>query len=254
VWNNEGCWILANNIADMAGASLPFTTDFVGATGYSNHEWFVAYNGPAGQTGNWESLLKPGEMVTCAWPQGGGHIFTVVSGSGASAMTVDNSDFGFNETGTTGGQFNTPNVIIQPAHSAVAELQKAVPGSIVIYELDTPVVTDLVGTRMMAEHSSQNLSGLFSAASPSGLRPIIEYQIYETSPNDTLMVNGHAVSAYSAATAVTVTSLSQVTLLSGSVAGNDTVEVRAANTWWGDWQSETVSVVGVHHVPLHEYA
>ena len=89
-WNMDGCWILASTIAADAGASLPVQSTAVGLPGQANGEWIVAYNGPAGQTGNWQSMVKAGEMVVFQTGSGGGHITTCVSGTGSSAMLVDN--------------------------------------------------------------------------------------------------------------------------------------------------------------------
>src|SRR5271157_1173471 len=89
-WNMDGCWVLASTIAAEAGASLPVQSTAIGLPGQSNGEWIVAFNGPAGQAGNWQSMVTAGEIVVIGTPGGGGHITTCVSGSGGSALLVDN--------------------------------------------------------------------------------------------------------------------------------------------------------------------
>ena len=65
-WNTDGCWVLASDIAAEAGASLPLTSTSLFVPGQANGEWIVAYNGPAGQTGNWQSMVHAGEIVAFA--------------------------------------------------------------------------------------------------------------------------------------------------------------------------------------------
>ncbi len=55
-WNQDGCWVLASTIAAEAGTSLPLVSTAIGLPGQSNGEWIVAFNGPAGQSGNWQSM------------------------------------------------------------------------------------------------------------------------------------------------------------------------------------------------------
>ena len=57
------------------------------------------------------------------------------------------------------------------------------------------------------------------------------------------MFGGTDDSDHSAATALTTTSLSLVSLLAGSTAATDTLEVRAYNgSYWGDWDSLNVTI------------
>ena len=62
-WNMDGCWVLASTIAAEAGASLPVQSTAIGVSGQANGEWIVAFNGPGGQSGNWQSLVHTGEGV-----------------------------------------------------------------------------------------------------------------------------------------------------------------------------------------------
>ena len=45
---------------------------------------------PSRPAGNWQSMVTDGEIVVIGTPGGGGHITTCVSGSGSTAMLVDN--------------------------------------------------------------------------------------------------------------------------------------------------------------------
>jgi hypothetical protein len=56
-WNMNGCWVLASTVAAEAGASLPVQSTAIGLPGVANGEWIVAFNGPLGQSGNWQSLV-----------------------------------------------------------------------------------------------------------------------------------------------------------------------------------------------------
>lgn len=117
---------------------------------------------------------------------------------------------------------------------------------VVVYELDTPVVSDAVASVTIAEDSSRSLGSLFVATNPVASQAITEWQVYDTNVADTIAVGGTATpSADSAAGAVTVASLASVALDTGGAAGTDTIEARAYNgSYWGDWQSLTAVVSG----------
>ena len=250
-WNMDGCWVLASTISAEAGASLPVQSTLIGLPGQANGEWIVAFNGPAGQSGNWESMVTAGEMIVIGTPGGGGHITTCVSGSGSTAMLVDNIVY---ENGS--GQILNPandgssnDVLISAPHAASQEWSGVQASSVVIYELDTPIVTDKVTADSLALLASQSLASLFSVADP-GNRSITSYQIYDTSGSDDLSMGGKSYNDHSAATALTATSLSAVSLVAGASASSDTLEVRAFNgLYWGDWQSLAVSVAGSAATP-----
>jgi hypothetical protein len=244
-WNMDGCWVLASTIAAEAGASLPVQSTAIGVPGQANGEWIVAYNGPAGQTGNWQSMVTAGEIVDIGFSSGGGHITTCVSGFGSSAMLVDNATFE-----TSSGQITNPandgsgsDILIAAPHAASLEWSGVQASSVVIYELDTPIVSTDVASDSIACKASQSLSSLFSTADPAG-KAITEYQVYDTSVSDSLSLNGALDAAHTAATAVTASALSAVALVAGASTGADTLDVRAFNgSYWGDWQTLGVSVV-----------
>ena len=165
----DGCWVLTSAIAAEAGASLPVQTTAIGIPGQANGEWIVAFNGPAGETGNWQSIVHAGEMVVFGTLGGGGHITTCVSGSGSSAMLVDNITY-VNARGKITNPANdgsSADVIVATPHAASQEWASAQgPRLVVIYELDTPVVTTKVASLSLACMASQSLASLFTASDP----------------------------------------------------------------------------------------
>jgi Putative Ig domain len=253
-WNQDGCWVLASTIAAEAGTSLPLVSTAIGLPGQSNGEWIVAFNGPAGQSGNWQSMVKAGEMIVIGTPGGGGHITTCVSGSGSSAMLVDNITY-VNQSGQVVNSANdgsSSDVIVAAPHPASQEWPGVQASSVVIYELDTPVVSVLVASDTVDTDGSQSLAALFSATDPAG-KAITSWQVYDTNSGDRFSLNGSSSSDHSAASALTVGSLSGLDLLAGTGAGSDTLEVRAFNgSYWGDWQSLAVSVVATPQPPVLE--
>ncbi|MBS0643924.1 MAG: putative Ig domain-containing protein [Proteobacteria bacterium] len=243
-WNMNGCWVLASTIAAEAGASLPLRSTAIGLAGQANGEWVVAFNGPAGQTGAWQQMVTAGEIVVFGFAGGGGHITTCVSGSGSSAMLVDNITY-VNGNGTVANPANdgsASDILIAPPHPASHEWASAIASTVVIYQLDTPIVTAKVSSVSLTCGMSLSLYTLFSVSDPAG-RPITKWQVYDTAASDWLVCNGASTSNHAASTALEVGSLSPVSLLAGSVAVTDTIGVRAYNgSYWGDWQTLTVAV------------
>jgi hypothetical protein len=245
-WNEEGCWVLASTIATKAGAALPVTSTVVGLPGAASGEWFVAYDGPVSASGNWESQVHAGEVVSFETGSGGGHIVTVVAGSGSSAEIVDNVQY----VGSNGQTLNPANdgsasdVLISAPHLFSQELSGVSASNVVVYELDTPVVTADAASATLGLRATDPLSALFTAADPKGTG-IAAYQVYETNAADSITVGGVTSAPTSAATADTAASLGAITLDASNTAGTDTLEVRAYNgSYWGDWTSETVDVSG----------
>ena len=244
-WNMDGCWVLASTIAAEAGASLPVQSTAIGLPGQSNGEWIVAFNGPAGQAGNWQSMVTAGEIVVIGTPNGGGHITTCVSGSGSSALLVDNITYvnGSGQVLNPANDGSASDIIVAAPHAASqewADVQAS--SSVVIYELDTPVVTDKVASDSLAGGACQALTGLFAATDPAA-KAITEWQVYDTAGSDALVLNGTDYEDHSAVSALTATSLSAVSLLAGSTQSTDTLEARAYNgSYWGDWTSLAVAV------------
>ena len=112
-----------------------------------------------------------------------------------------------------------------------------------IYELDTPIVSARVSSDSLACNATQTLSSLFTAIDPAN-KAITQWQAYDTATGDMLVLGGVDYQDHSAASALTATSLSALSLLAGSAATSDTLEVRAFNgTYWGDWTSLAVAVV-----------
>jgi hypothetical protein len=246
-WNSDGCWVLASNISAEAGASLPITSTMLGTPGLASGEWIVAYNGPGGQSGNWQSQITAGEMVVFETSATSGHITTVVSGSGSSAMLVDNITY-VNGSGAIVNSANdgsASDIVIAAPHLASQEWAQAVPGSVVVYELDCPIIDVKTQVSSVAAGGKEALSPQFSATNPLASQAITEYQFYDTAASDGFLVGSTDLSAHSAATAITVSaaSLASTDLVAGATTGTDTVEVRAYNgSYWGDWQSLQVDV------------
>jgi hypothetical protein len=243
-WNMDGCWVLTSTIAAEAGASLPVQSTAIGQPGQANGEWIVAFNGPAGQSGNWQSMVTAGEMVVIGTPGGGGHITTCVAGSGSTAMLVDNITYtnSFGGIRNLAGDGSSADIIVDAPHPAWVEWAGVQASSVVIYELDTPIVTAKVSSATLACLASQGLASLFAATDPAN-KAIVSWQIYDTASGDWLLVNGTKYSDHSAATALTAASLGSVSLLAGATATTDTLGVRAFNgSYWGDWQSLVVTV------------
>jgi hypothetical protein len=250
-WNMDGCWVLASNISAIAGASLPITSTSLGIPGVASGEWIVAYNGPAGQTGNWQANITAGEMVVFETSSTSGHITTVVSGSGGSAMLVDNITY-VNQNGQIVNSANdgsANDVIIAAPHPASQEWAMAVAGSVVVYELDCPVITVATAVSTDSAGKAAALAPLFSASNPLASQAITKYQFYDVgtggAASDSFMVGGSDEVGHSVANAITVnaSALSTVDLLAGSSSGMDTVEVRAFNgSYWGDWVSMNVNI------------
>lgn len=244
-WNDNGCWLLASAITADAGASLPVDSTLVGVPGVANGEWIVAYNGPLGANANWVSKLTAGEVVAFVTTSGGGHITTVVSGSGASAMLVDNITYVYSN-GTIANPANDgspSDIIVAAPHAASQEFTGVNAAYVVVYQLDTPVCTPVAALSMTVSGRA-TLTSDITVSNPVASQAITEYQLYDTNSADTIAVNGLAQSgAHSAAGACTVTSLTGVLLNTGSTTGTDTIDLRAFNgLYWGDWAALAITI------------
>ncbi|MBF0561142.1 MAG: putative Ig domain-containing protein [Alphaproteobacteria bacterium] len=254
-WNQNGCWVLASNIAAEAGASLPMSSTAVGLSGTANGEWIVAYDGPTKSAGsNWWQQVTAGEIVCFGTGGGAGHITTVVSGSGSNAQLIDNIIY----TNSKGVVTNAANdgsandIIIAAAHSASQEFAGTDGSQAVIYELDAPVITPTASSVTIGAKASAALAPMFSAVNPLATQAITQYQIYDTAASCTFSISGVTQSAITAATAITfnASALSTATFLTGTVAGSTTIDVRAYNgSYWGDWQAVSVVLSGKQAPP-----
>jgi hypothetical protein len=224
--------------------SLPVQSTLIGLDGQSNGEWIVAFDGPAGQSGNWESMVTAGEIVVIGTAGGGGHITTVVSGAGGTAMLVDNIEY-VNSCGQmlNGANDGSPDdLIVAAPHLASQEWSGVQASSVVIYELDTPIVTATVASDTLGIAASQTIGPLFTATDPAN-RAITEWQVYDTAVSDGLLYDATDYADHSAGSALTVASLGAISLVAGNTATTDTLEVRAYNgLYWGDWQTLAVSI------------
>lgn len=239
-WNMDGCWVLASTIDAEAGAALNVASDSAGTAGAGNGEWKVAYDGTRGANANWQSLIQAGDQVAFITASGGGHITTVVSGAGSSAMVVDNADFGINMVADGTGR----DLTIMGPHAAWQEFNGVNAADVVVYRLDTPTITLKAAADAASYGQSQAFSSLFAAGDWASTG-ITAYQAYDTSGADSIAVNGVAcTTAHAAGTAAACASLAGLSFLAGTTTTSDTIEVRAQNAagYWGDWQALTVGV------------
>jgi phage-related protein len=245
-WNMDGCWVLASSIAAEAGAGLPVQSTLVGLPGEANGEWIVAFNGPSGQSGNWQSMVTAGEMIVFEPAGGGGHITTCVSGSGSTALLVDNVTYinGSDQVTNLANDGSSADIVVASPHPASQEFSGVSASSVVIYELDTPIVTAAAATESLGFLATLSLGSLFSATDPAS-KAITSWQVYDTASSDSLVVGGSGYGDHAASDALTAATLSAVSLLAGSAAVTDTLEVRAYNgSYWGDWTSLSVAIAG----------
>lgn len=259
IWNDNGCWVLASDIAAKAGSSLPASSLQVNTQPIHNGEWIVAYNGfkqSSPTIASAESVLRPGDIVSVTWSGGGGHITTVVSGYGANAQVIDNQWTG---TNSANDGVASDLVIVGP-HSLNSELigNGAIPSSIVVYRLDTPTITVNTPSENILAAASISLSPFFTAndAGGAGSLPITEYAFYDvgtgSAKNDNFSVNGITETAHAGGSAIVVSasSLSSVNLQAAPGAGGtDTVYVSAFNgSYWGDWSSILFQVNSITNI------
>jgi Ca2+-binding RTX toxin-like protein len=252
-WNNSGCWVLACNIAAEAGASLPVASTLTGISGQANGEWMVAYDGPGGSTGSFQSMLRTGDIVVFNTASGGGHITTVASGSGAGAQLIDNIEYvdQYGNIANSANDGSANDVTIAPAHAAAGEFSGVDPSTVVIYRLDTPVLTASVGAANLSSGQSLSLASVLRASDPAG-KAITTYQVYDTATQDSFSVGGSTLQAASAVTALTLSASAFAS--AGIVAGtgmssvtSGTLMVRAYNgSYWGDWTSLSVTNTPAH--------
>ena len=245
-WNDNGCWVLASTIAAEAGAGLPVQSTALGIAGKPNGEWIVAYNGPTTASANWQNMVTEGDIVVFTPAGGGGHITTCVSGSGSTAMLVDNITYENSRGHITNlaNDGSASDIVVSAPHPASQEFSGVAASSVVIYQLDTPVIADKLAAYNLVPGKSIALSTLFAESDPAG-RAVTQYQVYDTLSGDSITLNGHANTAQSAGTAITATSLAALGLLSstGDTGGTDTIDLRAYNgAYWGDWQTMSVTL------------
>jgi hypothetical protein len=244
-WNEDGCWVLASTIAAEAGAGLPVQSTDIDTAGRANGEWVVVYDGPAGAGGNWQNLVTTGDIIAFQTAGGGGHITTCVAGSGGTAMLVDNITYE-NQNGSIANgadDGSASDILVSAPHPARQEWQGVNSRNVVIYALDTPVVSAKSATVTLNVGGTLSLSGLFTTADPAN-KPVTKYQVYNSAGSDTILLNGKASPGASAGSPVTAAALTALSLRAGSAATTDTLEIRAFNgTYWGDWQSLNVNVV-----------
>jgi hypothetical protein len=243
-WNMDGCWVLASTIAAEAGAGLPVESTAIGLPGEANGEWLVAFDGPAGQSGNWQSLVKTGEVIVLGTPGGGGHITTCVASYGVTAMLVDNATYEnqFGQITNAANDGSADDVLVAAPHPASQEWAGVQASSVVIYELDTPILSTASALDNVTTLTIQTLSSLFKVTDP-GNKAIAEYQVYDTAAAGSFLISGVSEAAHTAATALTLVSLNSAAYVAAPNSETDTLDIRAFNgSYWSDWTSLNVAV------------
>ena len=256
LWNHNGCWVLASNISARAGASLPITSSGGAVSLYtgentgkpiSNGEWIVAYYG-----GNYTNpsladvykMIKPGDIVTMFGTKSG-HITTIVSGSGSSAMTFDNTTSIYTQVDA--------NDVILGSNSSISQefIGLGVPASrVTIYRLDTPTIA--VNTPILNCLSSDTVSlSKYIATTDAGgvgLLPILRYAVYDVpsagGSNGLFNVGGSAKAATSQNLLyLNASDLATLTFQPPSATSSDKVLISAYNgSYWGDWASLNINI------------
>ena len=196
-WNKDGCWLLTSNISAAAGASLPIASAFLdNATITGNGQWQIVFNG-AKQSDDWRSLLQVGDVVELGWVNGQAHIATVTSGSGHTAMWVDNSG-----SALSGG---TPSdIVIQPEHSVDEWTVNASDKTVIVFRLGTSSSVENSTSTLAASIAAPTVAGysqslqvghsisvasLFSVQDPN-LLAMKSYQIVDHSGQSHINLNG----------------------------------------------------------------
>jgi hypothetical protein len=226
---------------------LPVQSTAIGLPGHANGEWVVVYDGPVQASAKWASLVTAGDVIVFGTPGGGGHITTCVSGTGATAMLVDNITYE-NQSGriTNLAKDGSANdVTIASPHPASQEWAGVSANSVVIYALDTPVVAQVGNAAALGSGGRVNLAQIASVSDPAG-KAVVQIQVYDRGSHLSFLQNGVAVTGVSAAHPVTAASLAAVTVVASAGLTSDTLEVRATNgTYWGDWETIPVNAAGV---------
>lgn len=249
VWNSEGCWLLASNIAAAAGASLPVTSARLDTAGIGgNGPWQVVFNG-ARQQDDWRALLRVGDVVELGYLDGKAHIATVTSGSGHQAMWVDNS-------GVSADDGTPTDIIIQGEHAVDLWTGSAVDRSVVVFRLaatDTapaalpaPVAAPVLTPHAQSIPVGQSLSvaSLFSVQDPN-LLAMSSYRIGDQHGAGRIELNGAvnlATDAQRDAGVVIVSAADLAKLSYVAALGPDTLTITAFNGQ--SWGTTQVGVTG----------
>ncbi len=234
-WNNNGCWVLASDIAACSGVSLTENSGFIAPTMQeANGQITVAYDAAYGVKSNWASTLQLGDMVEVGWQAkygGGGHIFTIDRIAGGITYLVDNS-------GAINDGISTD---VKVAEQNLASYLPYVDQSTVVVFRDTgasasvtaPTATVLVNPFTdVVTGGTIAASSLFSATDGAG-KAISQYMVRDDGTNGHFNLAGQAQADGQWIT-VGATQLAQLTYTaSATSATSDTIEVRAYDGSWG---------------------
>lgn len=86
---------------------------------------------------------------------------------------------------------SSADIIVAAPHLASQEWAGVSASTVVIYELDTPVVANGVASETLRFLASLSLGSLFSATDPAS-KTITEWQVYDAAASDSLVVGGEA--------------------------------------------------------------
>jgi hypothetical protein len=136
----------------------------------------------------------------------------------------------------------SPNdVAIAAPHPASQEWSGVAANSVVIYALDTPVVTPVSASAASVGSTGRvSLGSLAAVTDPAG-KAVTQIQVYDSGSHLSFLLNGVAETGITAAHPLTAASLAAVTVVAATGLSSDTLEIRASNgTYWGDWEALTV--------------
>lgn len=128
-WNDNGCFLLAEDDTAACGVSLPLNSGWPSSNSTNNGAMQVVYDAANGINPNWESGLQPGDIVGMSWigPNAGGHIAVVDRVTNGVAYVADNSG-----ASVPGGNASDVLVAEQPLSASNAYMD---PNSIDVYRV-----------------------------------------------------------------------------------------------------------------------
>ncbi len=236
-WNNNGCWVLASDIAACAGVSLTENSGFIAPTMQeANGAVTVAYDAASGVKSNWASTLQVGDIVEVGWLSqfgGGGHIFTIDQITNGNVYLVDNSG-----AKPSGDKVSTDVTVAQ--QNLATYLPYIDPTSVVVFRATgtetaavQPPPTVLVNSFTdVAAGGTVAASSLFSAMDASG-KAITQYMVRDDGTSGHFNLSGKAQADGQWIT-VSAAQLAQLTYTAGTTSStSDTIEVKASDGTYG---------------------
>ena len=233
-WDNNGCWVLASDIAAQAGASLPEISGWgIPGEARDNTQYHVVYNGSVSSSPTWASQVQVGDAITIVWKSGGAHITTVTGADPKGNLLVTDN------VGPSANDGVCTDVLVTE-HPLSDEAPLADPSRVVIYRLgsapaSTPGPLAIRGPQVAGggEHEVQagstvSLSGLFTASDAGGT--ISQYTVTKESGVGALNLNG-ATNLSTDSTMITVSAadVSKLAYTTSATASRDVINVMATD-------------------------